>query len=106
MNTRKKGNRVENKAVKELEAEGWLVYRVKGSTKFNKNMDIFGLFDIIARKDLNIKWIQIKTNRPVPMQPFSDFAQKHCTEYESVEQWIWKDRRGWTKKVVLNVSTS
>lgn len=102
MSTRRKGNRSELKAVKELEADGWRVYRVKGSTKFNKNVDMFnGLFDICAKKGKYTKWIQVKTNRPVPMKPFEEFKYKYCSEYESVEQWVHYDRKGFRKIVVL-----
>ena len=79
MSKRAKGNRSERKAVKELEEDGWLVYRVKGSTKFNKNVDVFGLFDIIARKDGLTKWVQIKTNKKPVLKPFQEYKYKYCT---------------------------
>lgn len=107
-NTRRKGNLAEMKAVKELEDAGWLAYRVKGSTKWNKNVDIFGLFDIltIKKETLEIgtgysnqyrKWIQVKHQKPV-FKPFEDFYKKYCIyPYDSVEIWVWVKRKGFVK---------
>lgn len=102
MNTRKKGNRIENKAVKELEANGWIVYRVKGSTKFNKDVDIFGLFDIMARNKIGkrTKWIQVKSNQKPNFTAFAEFKDNYCTTFDSVEIWVWKDRKGFIKHVI------
>lgn len=91
MGARSKGNRNEVKAVKELETNGWLVYRVKGATRFNKNVDIFGLFDIVAKKGKKIKWVQVKSNRRPPMEPFKVFKDTYCSSYESVEVWVYRD---------------
>ena len=111
MTTRQKGNRSELRAVKELERDGWLVYRVKGPTKFNKNVDIFGLFDIIAKRPLKREtknlltspsdpdtiWLQIKTNKKPPLGPYTEFKKKHCSLFERVEVWVWHDRKGFKK---------
>lgn len=63
MSTRSKGRRNENRTRALLEAEGWLVEQVKGSSKWNASVDFFGLFDIIAVKPNDILWVQVKTNR-------------------------------------------
>ena len=103
MNSREKGNKSERKCVKELEKEGWLVYRVKGSTKFNKNVDIFGLFDILAIKRKyglqKRKWIQVKTNQKLygkKLKPFLNFKYRYCCGGDEVEIWTWVDRKGWS----------
>lgn len=91
MSNRRKGARSEMKAVKELESDGYLVYRVKGSTKWNANVDIFGIFDIIARKEKFTRWVQVKTNNKPKMEPFKEFFDRYCSEYETVEVWNFRD---------------
>lgn len=95
MSNRSKGNRNERKCVLELEKDGWLVYRVKGTTKFNLNCDIFSLFDICARKGKKIKWVQVKSNKKPNLKPFKEFYDRYCNEYESVQVWVMKDYKGW-----------
>lgn len=98
MNTREKGNRNERKAVKELEDVGWLTYRVKGSTKFNKSVDIFGLWDIFAiARSGAMMLIQVKTNKKPVLKPFKAFAKKYPFIYCQI--WIYKDRK--EKEVVM-----
>lgn len=62
MNNRAKGNRAEKEYVTLLESEGYLTYRVKGSYVWNNEVDIFGLFDILAINKNNIDFFQIKSN--------------------------------------------
>ena len=117
MNTRAKGMRAERRAEKELKEEGWLIARAKGSTKYNKSVDFFGLFDIIAlretdslkilvlgnytiSKGVRRKYIQIKCNYKPSLKPYKKFNEKYCDENDSVEIWIWYDRKGW-KKIVI-----
>ena len=82
------------KAVRELRKTGWLVYRVKGSTKFNRNVDIFTLFDICAKKNKITLWLQIKSNRKPVLTPFEDFKKKYCCKHEKCEVWVYKDYKG------------
>jgi Holliday junction resolvase-like predicted endonuclease len=91
LNSRAKGRRNERKAVVQLESEGWLVYHVKGTTRFNLNCDIFGLFDLVARKDGNTKWVQVKTKRKPDLAPFEEYKKKYCNGFDSVEIWVYKD---------------
>lgn len=97
MNTRAKGNRNEARAVTALENNGWLTYRVKGSTIWNKNVDIFGLFDIIAIKRLNgityTRYIQVKSNQKPSMKPFKLFKDAYGDERIAVEIWVYVDRK-------------
>lgn len=56
----------ERKVVAILEAEGWIVERVKGSTKWSKSVDFFGgRFDIIAVRPTKpyIAFIQVKSRK-------------------------------------------
>lgn len=105
-NRREKGMRNERKAVKELEAEGWLTYRVKGSTIFNKNVDIFSLFDIFCIKELKMnqgdvetmfRLIQVKTNKKPSLKPFKNFKRKY--PIIDCEIWIYRDRK--EKEVIV-----
>lgn len=91
MSNRSKGARSELKAVKELEADGWIVYRVKGTYRWIKNCDMFDLFDIVAKKGKLTRWIQIKTNHKPKMESFKEFFDAYCSEYESVEVWVFRD---------------
>ncbi len=60
MNKVSKGNRNQNKARKLLESEGWKVYTAI-RTKYHE-IDILGLFDLIAYRDGYFKLIQVKSN--------------------------------------------
>jgi Holliday junction resolvase len=100
MSSRSKGNRNERKAQVELEKEGYLVYRVKGATRFQKNVDMFSIFDIVAKKGHYTKWIQVKTNKKPVLKPYEDFQKNYCSEFESSEVWIHIDRKGWRKILV------
>ena len=104
MNTRAKGSNNERKAVKILEEFGYLTYRVPGSTKFNLNVDVFHLFDIIALKNKDKRWIQVKTNRKIygkQLEPFKAFKDAYCNEYDSVEIWVFYDKK--KSKSPLNI---
>jgi hypothetical protein len=116
MNKRSKGRRNENRAKEELEREGWLVEQAKGSTRWNKQTDIFGLWDILAIKKVEIgidciptlkmvqkrRWIQVKSNKFPNLKPFIEFKEKYCDENDLAEIWVWEDynRKGWKKKIV------
>lgn len=98
MSNRSKGQTRERMAQEMLERSGWLVYRVKGSTKFNRNVDIFGLFDLLCiRKQIvgqERLWIQVKTRDKPPLEPYYEFKEKYCDDHDSVELWVWKKRKG------------
>lgn len=101
MSSREKGNRSERNAVEELKRDGWIVMRVKGSSKWNKNVDFWSDvcpgFDICAKKKPYTRWIQVKTNRAMSCDSLKSFLDTYCSEYESVETWNWIDRKGFKK---------
>ncbi len=100
INTRAKGAKNELRAKKLLESEGYLVYRVKGSTKWNKDVDIFGLFDLFGiNKKGYIKLVQVKTNRKPNMRPFFEFESTYGNYWITVEVWVWYDRKGFKRYV-------
>jgi len=86
MASRQKGNRSENRAVNELKRNGWLIYRVRGSSNmFQKSNDIFGLFDIVAKRNRETLWIQVKTNRKPPLRKYISFRERYCGISEQVQ---------------------
>ena len=108
---RKKGQLSERKAVADLEKQGFQwIYRVKGSTRFNKNVDIFGIWDTVAIKREEIgeplvkiirKWIQVKTNRKLTKKeqiPYGKFVRECCDANDHAELWNYKDRKKGVKK--------
>ena len=95
MNTRKKGWRTVNKGRKELSADGWLNASVEFPSKFLKNKDLFGLWDVIAIKPDRTKLIQFKTNRKPTLKKYKEFSDTYH-QFEC-EIWIWYDRKGFLK---------
>lgn len=97
MNTYAKGRRVELKAKKILEAQGYIVEQAK-ITRHGGN-DFFGIIDLIAiLPEKHIKWIQVKSNKAsrktkVELVKFG-FNLPHDSSVTWPELWIWKDRKG------------
>jgi len=100
--TRRKGLRVQLKAIKELEAQGWLVGKVERVGRYIKVKDLFGLADLFAIKPGKIKLIQITCNRPHTHKPYKEFAVQYCREGLQLEQWVWLDRKWWVIYAYLN----
>ena len=100
MNSRTKGIRTELKAKKELEKDGWLVYRVPASRMWQTQEDIMGLWDLLAIKPQQILFVQIKTNRKRNTIPHLEFMRKYFKFNNTVraEVWVWRDYgRGFNK---------
>ena len=122
MSARSKGMMIERMAQKELEADGWLVQRAPGSTRFSKQVDLFGLFDLICILPDNGEWpslkrkyIQIKANRKPTREERKKlkwFDSHCCCSYhpespiDSVEWWVYwnrgkrKSKQGWEKIII------
>jgi Holliday junction resolvase len=94
-NTRAKGCRIENLAKRVLESEGWLVYRVPASRMWQKEEDVFGLWDLLAVKGREYKFVQVKSNQRRDMKPLQLFAKEHFNPFVRFELWVYKDRTGW-----------
>lgn len=100
VNNRKKGNKLERLAELKLIDGGWLVYRVKGTTKWNLNCDIFSLFDIFCIRRLSeyteCKLIQVKSNKVYgkKLHPFKDFKRLYGDAFD-VEIWVKENRKYW-----------
>lgn len=96
MNSREKGNKAERKCVRILEDAGYLTYRVPASKMYQKNQDIFHLWDVLAVKDHETLLIQVKCNRTKSMKLHKEFAKKH--PQITCEFWVWVDYRGFERK--------
>jgi len=97
MNTRVKGQRAELKAQKELKEEGWFIERAPGSTKWNKQVDLWGIFDLVGLKKIDGVqkriWAQVKCNVKPSLKPFRKFKEDYCDENDTVEIFVYKDRK-------------
>jgi len=90
VNTVRKGNRNQNKCAKKLQAEGWQTYTARRGYKGNQ-IDVFGLFDIIAHRDGYFRFIQVKSNR-CPMEVKRKIGE-FLTDgvFVKREVWVYKD---------------
>jgi|TARA_Y100000296_G_C5176278_1_gene260267 Holliday junction resolvase len=109
MNTRQKGRIQEYKLANFLKSQGFFVYRVPGTMKFNKQVDIFGMFDILAMKDGFVRLIQVKSNRKpttIQLRKLVAFKNEHCAENIQLEWHIYwnrgkrKNKFGWEAIVI------
>ena len=109
VSNREKGRIAEAFAEKAMQSAGWLTYRVKGSTRFNRNVDIFSLYDLLcihagnAANPPSRKWIQVKNNKKLygkQIEPFRAFRRDYCDGNDSVEIWTWRGRKGWEKRII------
>ena len=110
MNTRTKGNRYELRARKELEADGYAVIRAPPATKWNREVDFFGLFDLIAVKKGEKRFIQVKANQ-LPgskKHELEEFYETYLNDTDTVEWWCYwergkrKTKQGWEKLMFNN----
>lgn len=95
MNSRTKGNRNQRKAIEYYESMGYKVSKAEQGGKFNKEKDLFGLFDLVAFKASCVHFIQVTTNRPHTHGDYIEFAKEHCYTNIHVVQMVWYDRKGW-----------
>lgn len=100
INKTNKGRRIELLARKELEADGWLVEK-KNNTKW-QSPDFWGVFDLIAIKENNVKFIQVKSN-------IGDFYKgrkktkawiKENNFKIPTEVWLYEGRSKWRKEII------
>lgn len=65
VNTRNKGRRAELRARDILEAAGYQVELTKSPSKWSKQQDMFGLWDLIAIRGSDVRFVQVKSNKKV-----------------------------------------
>ena len=99
INKRQKGNRVQLKAIEQLEAEGWLVNKVEVGGKWEKSKDLYGLWDILCLSRYEILFVQITCNQPHNHKDYIEFSKKYSAANYKYQQWVWYDRKGWVKYV-------
>lgn len=96
MNRKAKGRRARREVITLLESQGYIVDIVEKTSRFFKQKDCFGLFDLVAIKDnLNAEFIQVTCNKPHTHKAYIDFAQKH--QGVTVIQFVKIDRKGMKK---------
>jgi len=96
MKTRAKGTRVRKKCRDLLEGAGFLVDVVEKTGKFNKETDLFGLFDLIALNDSGLPtYVQVTCSNPHTSKPYQEFIDKYGNKHMRVVQYVWIDRTGW-----------
>lgn len=98
ISSRSKGRHYELKTKAWLEAEDWQVEVVKGGTKWQKQVDFFGHFDIIAIHEWKpyILLIQVKGGKrwylPGPAQRTLISRYMASGVHIHKEWWAWRDR--------------
>lgn len=96
MNTQVKGRTAQRRCRELLEKEGWTVGYCGKTSRWTK--DLFGLFDIVAIKQGEMRFIQVTCNTPHTHLLFAEFQKKYCLwDQARVEQWVWIDRKGFMK---------
>lgn len=98
INTKKKGQRKELLAQKDLEKDGWRVIFKSMTVKLGpmfKGIDVADLFDLIAIKGTLWKFVSVKhygsaqTKYPEHQSEIRKFMVDHGLEGMSFELWIW-----------------
>ena len=92
-----KGSRNEKRCADELRGEGYVIWKTI-RTKY-QNIDLFGLFDVVALhpEGKHIKFIQVKSNRADNKAREAIMKLKMPSSCIK-EMWIWVDRVGWRKE--------
>ena len=92
INKRVKGRKNELKARDILVSAGYEVELTKSPSKFSKQQDLFGLFDLIAVRETDIRFIQVKSNKPIygqELEPYNLWKVPACC---TKEIWVFYDR--------------
>lgn len=115
---RAKGRMNEKKCEAKLKEAGWLTYLVPPSMRFQKNIDIFGLFDVIAIRtrpclytkmrigeapekilsETEVLLVQVKTNYHGGYVEYRKFKENFPGI--RVQLWNWQDHKGWLIKEI------
>lgn len=93
MNTKAKGKRLENLAVKILERNGCKILFKSVFVKFQP-VDFAGLFDIVAVKERTWYFIQVKSR--MDRKRFKElvkFKENTAPLYSHVEMWGWNTKK-------------
>ena len=92
INTKQKGWRIQRLAIQSLIENGYEVDKVEKTGKFQKQKDMFGIFDLVAiTKDITA-FIQITCNKPHTHEQYKIFSLKY--PLITTLQMVWIDRKG------------
>ena len=98
-NTKQKGRNNELKALELLQGTGYEVIivprskpKVKSSNPALTEHDFFGLWDLIAVKHNEIRFVQVKSNRMIYGVALEEYQEWSCPDFCTKEIWIFRDR--------------
>lgn len=95
INKTNKGNRVKLLGIKEFEKSGYLVSSSEKSGRYQKQKDLFGLFDFVAIREDEVCFVQITCNKPHSHKLYLEFSLKYQLTDAHFIQGVWHDRDGW-----------
>ena len=88
MSARSKGARSELEAQKELEAQGYIVYKPQKTSRFG-SQDIWNKFDLAGIRESDIKFVQVKTNTTAGfLKVLKEWNKKYRFSDVSFELWV------------------
>ena len=92
---------IRKKAIKELTDEGWTIWYPYKS-RFKKENDIFGVFDLILVQLSTVKFIQLTTkgNMKARERKVRNFLTKNLLQL-NVEIWGWSKQRKCFFKLII-----
>ena len=91
INKRSKGRRAELRTKKILEDAGYEVEVTKSPSKYAKQQDLFGLWDAMALKANEIRFIQVKQNRKIYGVAREPYEMWECPSCCTKELWTYYD---------------
>ena len=91
---RRKGNRNRHIVITHFQDNGYEVDVVEKTSRFAKQKDLFGLWDLIALKGTELIFIQVSTNTNHPHKVFWEWAKLHCSNKVRAVQVVVVDRKG------------
>lgn len=92
VNNYRKGRKNKRKAKKFLKDENTKIADIENTTKYGKEKDAFGLFDLMCLTEEKVGLIQVTSNRPHVHKDFEEFKKKYS--FVKVIQMVWVDYHG------------
>jgi hypothetical protein len=99
---RQKGYRNQSKCIKHFQQQGYEVAITERNSKFSKERDAYGLFDINCMNDKESVWVQVTSNKPHVHKGYIDFSIKHPINNVKFQQWVHHDHKGWVVYTYTN----
>ena len=91
MSTRSKGRKNELRARDILVTEGYNVQMAPNPTRWAKQTDLFSLWDLMAIRKTDIRFVQVKTNQK-RKETWEPMELWECPSNCSKEVWVFHDR--------------